>query len=501
MSDPVIVWSIAGSDPSGGAGIQADLKTFHGLDAYGCAAITSVIAQNSTGVKKVAPVPADLMASQLMALAEDVPAKAIKVGLLSNGAQVRAVADMLRSLQVPVVYDPVTLAGTGHPLATEDISRAIRDHLLPLVTVLTPNIMEAEMLTGVPVSSFDDMLSVAKALLHMGPRAVLLKGGHLPTSSACDLFYDGTATWLRNKRATTVAFHGTGCTLSSAMAAGLAHGLAPLDAAVVAKAYVSQGIRLAAAIGHGRRPLYHGSWPCDPQDLPYCATRPDDPNAAPPFPRCDPGSLGFYLIVSRAIDIERFVFAGVRTFQLRAKDLRGAELDYEVALAVAIAKRFSVNLFINDAAREAIRHGAPGIHLGQEDLGAVDLEELRRAGVQLGISAYSWSELARAATLSPSYVGIGAVFPTETKDVKKPPLGLEGLRRMVRASPLPTVAIGGITLERAREVFNTGVDGIAVISDVHNAPDPIERARAWRQTWNELWSARQVLRGSKKSGS
>jgi hydroxymethylpyrimidine kinase/phosphomethylpyrimidine kinase/thiamine-phosphate diphosphorylase len=495
MNNPGIVWSIAGSDPSGGAGIQADLKTFAALDVYGCAVITAVIAQNSRGVNRVAPVAPDLVAEQLKALADDVPPAAVKIGLIPSRAIARTVADVLRALRVPVVFDPVAIAGTGHALAVEDVIPAMKEHLLPVTTILTPNILEAEGLAGRPVASYDAMPAAAQALCEMGPRAVLIKGGHLPETDACDLWYDGNAVWLRNSRRTGVAFHGSGCTLSSALTAALAHGLAPLDAAVVAKAYISQGIRLAPAVGQWRRPLCHGPWPSEPQDLPHIISEPGAA-ASTPFPRCESGSLGFYLIVSRAVDIERFALAGVRTMQLRAKDLRGEALSREVALAIQTARRFSIRLFINDAADEALRHGAFGVHLGQEDLPGQDLEAVRSAGLRLGVSVYTWSDLARAAALQPTYVGIGAVFATGTKDVKHPPLELAGLRKLAAMAPAPAVAIGGITLERARDVFNTGVEGIAVISDVHSAPDPIARAREWRKTWDQLWSARQALRGA-----
>lgn len=494
MKTTRIVWSIAGSDPSGGAGIQADLKVFQGLGLYGCAALTSVIAQNTVGVRSVRPVSAEFLKEQLEVLAKDVPPHSVKIGLVPTCEAARAIAESLKPLNVPVVYDPVAVSGSGHALAVEDVLSAIRAHLLPITAVLTPNALEAEALTDVPIRTHDDMLKAARRLCAMGARAVLLKGGHTSAPSACDLWFDGTcAVWLHSPRVVNRTFHGTGCTLSSALAAGLAQGLQPLDAAVLAKTYVNRGLRCAPVIGAGRRPLYHGAWPDSPRDLPLLTDDPDESAPAPAFPDCGPQPLGFYLIVNRAADIDRLAPTGARTFQLRAKDLRDSALDHEVALAVALARRFSVRLFINDAADLALKHRAYGVHLGQKDWSPAQIEALRRAGLRLGVSAYTWSDLARACALQPSYVGIGTVFATESKDVATPPLGIDGLRRLTQVSPVPVVAIGGITLERSREVFATGVNGIAVISDVHKAPDPLQRARNWQTAWDALWHARQTL--------
>lgn len=481
FSKPPVAWSIAGSDPSGGAGIQADLKTFQGFGVFGCAALTSVIAQNTVGVRCVESVPAPLLAAQLEALADDVPPQAIKIGLVPSREAAQVISGFVRRLQVPVVYDPVTVAGSGHALADPHTEPAIREQLIAASTIITPNLSEAERLTGHAVRTFEDMLAAAQALRAQGAQYVLFKGGHLWSETAAfDLWLDGIRpVWLWSPRIPDVNFHGTGCTLSSALAAALAQGLMPQDAAIVAKAYVNQGMRKALRIGHGRMPLHHGVWPSFSEDLPLVVTDPIRFSRPAPFPDCGAEPLGFYLIVDRASEIRRFAEAGVRTIQLRAKDLSGDRLNQEVAEAVRIGREFGLRLFINDAWQAALQNQAYGVHLGQDDLVTADIEVLRKSGIRLGVSAHSFTELAVATAIAPSYVGIGTIFATKTKAMKLPPLGLERLRRLVSLSPAPAVAIGGITLERAEEVFETGVSGVAVISDVRDAPDPVQRARDW----------------------
>lgn len=480
-SRPPVVWSIAGSDPSGGAGIQADLKTFQGFGVFGCAALTSVIAQNTVGVRYVEPVSAHLLEAQLEALANDVPPRAIKIGLVPTREAAQVIAAFVCRMQVPVVYDPVTVAGSGHALAEPHAAPVTRDQLVPASTIITPNLAEAERLTGHAVRTCEDMLTVAQILRAQGAQNVLLKGGHLWSETAAfDLWWDGVQpVWLWSPRTTDVTFHGTGCTLSSALAAALAQDFMPQDAAIIAKAYINQGIRKAVPIGHGRTPLYHGSWPSSAEDLPLVVSDPIRFKCPSPFPDCGIEPLGFYLIVDRAKEVRRFAAAGVRTIQLRAKDLSGNRLSEEIAQAVRIGREFGLRLFINDAWQLALQHQAYGAHLGQEDLVTADVEALRKSGMRLGVSVHSFSELAAAAATAPSYVGIGTVFATSTKTMKLPPLGLDRLRRMVSLARAPAVAIGGITLERAKEVFETGINGIAVISDVRDAPNPEQRARDW----------------------
>lgn len=267
-SAPPVVWAIAGTDPSGGAGLPADLKTFHALGCYGASVVTAVLAQNTLGVRRIEITTADIVRAQLAALAEDLPPAAIKIGMLGRAEIVRAVAEALDDARAPAVCDPV-LASTGGVALLDDPGRAaLIAELLPRLAVLTPNAPEAELLTGARIATPDDVPRAAERLLAQGPRAIVLKGGHLGGGDSRDYYSDGRESfWMASPRR-PVLRHGTGCVFSSALAAGLARGRSPAEAALWAKAYVNQGLRLGPAIGHGRGPLAHPGEPTDPGDWP-----------------------------------------------------------------------------------------------------------------------------------------------------------------------------------------------------------------------------------------
>jgi hydroxymethylpyrimidine/phosphomethylpyrimidine kinase len=251
--------TIAGSDSGGGAGIQADLKTFAAHGVYGTSAITAITAQNTLGVTAWEPVSPALVLAQIDAVAADIGADAVKTGMLADAAIVRTVASALRRLNLPhLVVDPVMIAKGGDRLLEEAAVAAIRDELLPLAEVVTPNIPEAEVLSGIPIASLDDMREAARRILRMGPRVVLVKGGHLPSDDSVDLACTAEACReLRSPRIETIHTHGTGCTLASAIAANLALGFDHTEAISRAKDYVDGAIRHAPGIGGGHGPLSH----------------------------------------------------------------------------------------------------------------------------------------------------------------------------------------------------------------------------------------------------
>lgn len=252
--------TIAGSDSGGGAGIQADLKTFTAFGVYGMSALTAVTAQNTVGVFGVEELPLSFIAAQIDAVMNDIGADAAKTGMLSSAPIVALVADKVREHGIGnLVVDPVMVAKSGDPLLAEDARAAVRDLLLPVSLVVTPNAPEADALTGVKVESIETMREAAVRLHAQGVRWVVVKGGHLPIEGeAIDLVYDGHEfTELRSPRYPTKNTHGTGCTFSAAIAAGLARGLGPLDAIRRAKSYVSRAIESSLAIGRGHGPTNH----------------------------------------------------------------------------------------------------------------------------------------------------------------------------------------------------------------------------------------------------
>lgn len=254
------ILSIAGSDPSGGAGIQADIKTICANGGYAMAAITALTAQNTTGVSAVQMIPPAMITAQIAALRADIRIDAVKIGMLGTSAAITAVCTALAGLAVPVVLDPVMVAKGGDRLLQPDAVAALRA-ALPLAGVITPNLPEAADLLGcAPAVSRAQMHEQALALRALGPRAVLLKGGHLAGADCPDLLLsDDTALWLTGPRQATPNTHGTGCTLSAALATFLGHGLALPAAAARAKTYVAGAIAAAdqLAIGAGHGPLHH----------------------------------------------------------------------------------------------------------------------------------------------------------------------------------------------------------------------------------------------------
>ena len=252
------VLTIAGSDSGGGAGIQADLKTFAALGLYGTSAITAITAQNTVGVSQAMILPADLITAQIEAVAADIALHATKIGMLGDAAVVESVVAAIEELELPlVVVDPVMVAKSGDRLVDEDGVRAICEQLLPLALVVTPNIPEAEALTGHAIASLDDAREAAKRIHAMGP-SVIIKGGHGSGDDLVDLLYhDGVFVPFHTPRILTRHTHGTGCTFASAVAAFLALGHGLPEATSRAQAYVAGAIRHGLAVGHGHGPLDH----------------------------------------------------------------------------------------------------------------------------------------------------------------------------------------------------------------------------------------------------
>ncbi len=252
--------TIAGSDSGGGAGIQADLKTFAAFGVYGMSAITAITAQNTIGVQAVHPVPLAVIEAQLVSVMSDIGVDAAKTGMLGTADVVELVSTLIKRLCIPnLVVDPVMVAKSGDTLLAADARSAVRAALLPLATVVTPNLPEAETLLGRPVRDLRTMRDAARELFQLGAQWVVVKGGHLPDEEdAIDLVYDGaTFTELRSPRTRSGNTHGTGCTFSAAIAAGLAAGRQPLDAIRTAKEYITAAIESAPRIGHGHGPTNH----------------------------------------------------------------------------------------------------------------------------------------------------------------------------------------------------------------------------------------------------
>ena len=257
------VLTIAGSDSGGGAGIQADIKAISANGCFAASAITAVTVQNTLGVEAVHPIPIDILRGQIDAVLSDIGADAIKIGMLHSAEVVDVVAEMIQKYNLSnVVLDPVMVSTSGHRLIEESAIERLREVLIPLARVITPNLPEAEILAGVKIGSAEEFPTVARQLSQGGRVSVLLKAGHLTDQRVVDIFYnaeDDTITELPSERIDTPNTHGTGCTLSSALAATIAQGLPLTEAARAAKDYIDSAIRSGAeySIGHGHGPVNH----------------------------------------------------------------------------------------------------------------------------------------------------------------------------------------------------------------------------------------------------
>ncbi len=256
-----VAMTIAGSDSGGGAGIQADLKTFASLGLHGTCTITAITAQNTVGVQQAFPLPPELVAAQIDSIISDLPCHAAKTGMLATAAIIEVVAERIRHHQIPhLVVDPVMVATSGGRLLLEAAETAYIDLLLPLAEVITPNMAEASALLGRPVESLEQMRAAAQALCELGPRAVVVTGGHL-AESAVDVFCDaetGQVHEFSGPRLASAGTHGSGCVFASAIAAYLARDYEPLEAVERAKLFAAQAIESALPLGQGPGPVNPG---------------------------------------------------------------------------------------------------------------------------------------------------------------------------------------------------------------------------------------------------
>ncbi|KOO57743.1 hypothetical protein WH43_13005 [Rheinheimera sp. KL1] len=497
------LWSIAGSDNSAGAGIQADLKTIQSFSTpeqplHLCTLITAITAQHSTGVDACMAVSVDLLHQQALALLKDAKPAVIKIGLLVNKLQVLWLTDLLQQLRknepdLLVIYDPVAISSSGSTMAEADLYQAVMQHLLPQIDVLTPNLPELDAL-----AQNSDMKQAVELLFKAGVKTVLVKGGHQQATACTDqLFisadfrYRGYPAYtnkvrLRSPRQQHHLNHGTGCSFSSALAAALALGYALEDAFVVAKTYINQGLSQPVAVTENHGTLGHWGVPRNPNYLPELLTEHLQPQA-PAFAPLK-AALGLYVIVPSVTELQRALAAGVKTLQLRIKST-DQQLRQQIQQAIQLCQHPDIQLFINDHWQLALELGAYGVHLGQEDINSANLAALQQAGLRLGVSSHGFYKLLRAQQLQPSYLAIGAIFATQTKEMGGKLQGLQKLARYPTLFPtIPLVAIGGINESNAKAVLATGIRHLAVVQAFANATAP----KLWVQQMQQLISEAQL---------
>lgn len=487
-----VVWSIAGTDSSGGAGLAADQRALDAFpDTHFCGVVAAVTAQHSRAVTRIDALPVAAIDAQLQALADDMPAAALKTGLLCDATQMRCVADWtdrLRARQpgLPLVVDPVLGASSGARFADDAAVQACRRHLLPRATLITPNRGEAARLLGRPRLRRDELPAAAEALRALGAEAVCITGGD-PAEAEADeqalaldwLDSPQARGWLALPRLGSGNTHATGCSFASSAAAALARGFVAADAVVLAKMAATHALRHGHAAGRGpgqvmARPGFHD----DPTLLPRMSFG-AEPVFLPPRPQRDP-PLGLYAIVDSAERVRQVLQAGVRSLQLRIKAPPQPDaawwqrLQAEVQAAAAACASAGARLYVNDHWPLAAACGAHGAHLGQEDLlalGDAGRAELAASGLALGISSHSLWELARARSRAPAYIACGPVWPTLTKRMPWRPQGLDNLRWWVAMAGAPVVAIGGILApEQIGAAAAAGADGLCVVRMLGERP-------------------------------
>lgn len=376
---------------------------------------------------------------------------AIKIGSLAAANDLADARDWLTNYAGPVVLDSALIPQTVHGL-------------LHRVDILVLDVHEAETLLNHGINSQEAIKEAAEELLALGVKSVLLKGEQMYEPLWIhDYWTNGSNSfWLTQRRYADAKYPDAGAVFSAAITAALALGYLVEDALVIAKMYVHQAIRLAQGA------LYYGGFPEDEADLPYLAAK---PLLAPPSAFKRSHYLGLYPVVDSFKWVERLIAFGVKTIQLRIKE-RTATLEEEMRRSISLAKQHQVTLFINDYWDLALKLDAQAVHLGQSDLDSADLDAIREKGLLLGVSTYCYYEVARAHAICPSYVAVGPIYPTTSKELAFAAQGVDRLRRWQRTLHYPLVAIGGISLERAPDVVATGVSGVALISAITAAEDP-----------------------------
>lgn len=472
---------LGGLDPQGCAGIAADIATIQHHDCHALPLITAMTEQTSKGLSALGAVDSDKLLAQFHDCAAEFEIAAVKIGMIPNLAVAEAIKQILLEVgDKPVILDPVLASssgGAGVPVAVQDY---LKEALLPHITLLTPNLPELALLTGIT----DAIEEGAAVLREKGLFACLVKGGHSRDGFASDYFLYDDAAFYCYQQKHAPAVRGTGCVMASSIAAHLACGQDIRDAVVLAKAYVSRGIRLAMQTG----PYYvieHSREPMTLADMPKLCYLPELIGQQFSFPTC-PEKLGIYPVVDTTDWLVKLVDEGIQTIQLRVKDKPEPETQRQIAEAIHYIDGKQISFFVNDHWQLAIEAGAYGVHLGQEDLHDANLKAIAEAGLRLGISTHSYWELARALAVNPSYIALGPIYETTSKQMPFSPQGIDRLQQWVDIlqGEYPVVAIGGINLQRASELKPTGVSSVAMITAITLAEDYRRVTRELIELWH-----------------
>lgn len=466
--------TIAGSDSSGGAGIQADIKTMMANGVYAMSAITALTAQNTTGVRSIMNVTPGFLADELDMVFTDIFPDAVKVGMVSQSPLIHVIAGKLQQYRPRfVVVDTVMVASSGAKLLDDDAVQVLKEELLPLATVITPNIPEAEVLSGIKITGAADMTAAARQISRTYGCAVLCKGGH-SRGNADDLLWhqDGSYRWFKGDRINNPNTHGTGCTLSSAIASNLAKGF-DLDTSVEkAKEYVSGALSAMLDLGHGSGPMDHSA---------------SENRSRWHIHGIRPELLRLYAVTDRrwlhgrTLEevLEEALRGGVTMVQLREKGLPEEEL-YEEALRLKpLCRKYHVPLLVDDSVSVCRLADLDGVHVGQEDMAVTKAREILGPDKIIGATAHNIQEAVRAEAMGADYLGCGAAFSTDTKKDAHT-IDRREYAAITSAVSIPVCAIGGITEKNAVQLRGYGLSGLAVVSGIFASPDITASCRSLR---------------------
>ncbi|MFT5593489.1 MAG: hydroxymethylpyrimidine kinase/phosphomethylpyrimidine kinase/thiamine-phosphate diphosphorylase [Oceanicoccus sp.] len=472
------VLSVSAHDPLGMAGVAIDQRALASLNVHCASCITANTAQNQTDFFSLNPVDLTVFVSQLDALYQQDIFSVIKVGLISDLEQAKALVNHPIFTHKTIVLDPVLGASSDKSQYSETRLAALK-YLMAYVQVLTPNVNEAQVLISLLDDTFiqtNNALLLAQMLNTRTGCAVVLKGGH-GAHKAQDVYCDNERHfYLEHAEYSHDLNRGTGCAMASLIAGAIALGHSMADAVVIAKMQMDAGWQTPFSIDDHTGSLgfvkfnQSDASQFNNSQLPSVYMSDEQKNLK--FLPCG-SELGLYPIVDRASWLERLLPLGVKVIQLRVKDLSGDDLIKEIKQCVKLANQYDCQLYINDYWQLAIECGAYGAHLGQEDIDDADLSAIANAGLRLGLSSHCFYEVARAKTIKPSYIAFGPVYATQTKDMPWVPQGETGLPYWrAQLAGFPLVAIGGIHGDRFEKVKAKGVHSIAMISAITQVEHP-----------------------------
>ncbi|XP_057850290.2 thiamine biosynthetic bifunctional enzyme TH1, chloroplastic isoform X2 [Cryptomeria japonica] len=450
------------------------MKACGARGVYCSTVITAVTAQNTVGVQGVHPVPENFVFEQLKSVLSDMEVDVVKTGMLPSTGIIQALCRSLREYPVrALVVDPVMVATSGDVLASPVILSELRKEILPMSDIITPNLKEASALIGgEPLETIDDMRAAAKSIHQLGPRYVLVKGGHLRTvGDVVDILYDGeTYHELRGPRIQTHNTHGTGCSLASCIAAELAKGSPMLPAVLAAKRFIEEALEHSTGflIGNGPQGPFNHLFKLSYQ------------KAIPMKSIFRPNDLLLYAVTDSGMNkkwgrsiseaVRAAIEGGATIVQLREKEAETKEIITAAEECLKVSRSYGVPLLINDRIDVALVCNADGVHLGQSDMPVKAARAVLGPNKIIGASCKTPEQAQKAWEEGADYIGSGGVYPTNTKKNNQT-IGLNGLQRVCESSLLPVVAIGGINTENAHEVMEMDLPklkGVAVVSCLFN---------------------------------